>query len=434
MAAFCLYGVQASCACSSSRPGVIRFGGRVSNVAYGAKLSRVKVSSGLVSLDRAAAVDRFRRSRARTRALFALLDDAAFDEQPPGWPAQDVIQRDVVGRFGLAADGAIEEAILHADLDSANAAHPHLAEALRSVLEREEMHQETLACLWHELPYALKRKPEHYVTAPPRLKEPRTRARETVRIPAGEVTLGTAEHEGFSWDNERPAHTVAVAAFDIDTCKVTNAEYLAFMDATGASAPHLWRPSGGHAEGESALGRWSWRGMFETVPLPPDWPVYVTWSEADAYAHWCGRRLPSEAEFHRAAFGMPGGGERRYPWGDTLHGRAPGNFDFGRWDPTPVEARPDAVSAFGVQELVGNGWEWTSTILGPFDGFVPMPSCPEYSAGLCDGVHYVLKGASPVTARSLVRRGFRGGERPGAASLYTAFRTVASQSDLKVRI
>ena len=89
---------------------------------------------------------------------------------------------------------------------------------------------------------------------------------------------------------------------------------------------------------------------------------------------------------------------------------------------------------FRSQELVGNGWEWTSTILGPFDGFVTMASCPEYSAGLCDGDHYVLKGASPVTARSLVRRGFRGGERPGAASRYTAFRTVASQSDLKVRI
>ena len=395
-------------------------------VAYRAKLSRVKVSSELVSLDRAAAVDRFRRTRARTRALFALLDDATFDERPPGWPAQDVIQRDVVERFCLAADGAIEEAILHADLESADPARPSLAEALWTILEREEMYQETLACQWHELPYARKRKPEHYVTAPPRLKEPRTRARETVRIPTGEVTLGTAVHEGFSWDNERPAHSVAVAAFDIDTCKVTNAEYLAFMDATGVRAPHLWLPSGGGADGQLANGRWSWRGMFETVPLPPDWPVYVTWSEADAYARWRGRRLPSEAEFHRAAFGAPGGGERRYPWGDTLHGRAPGNFDFGRWDPTPVEARPDAVSAFGVQELVGNGWEWTSTIFGPFDGFVPMASCPENSAGLCDGDHYVLKGASPVTARSLVRRGFRGAERPGAVSRYTAFRTVAS--------
>ena len=79
----------------------------------------------------------------------------------------------------------------------------------------------------------------------------------------------------------------------------------------------------------------------------------------------------------------------------------------------------------GVQELVGNGWEWTSTIFGPFDGFEPMASCPEYSAGPCDGDHYVLKGASPVTARSLVRRGFRGAERPGAVSRYTAFRTVA---------
>ena len=110
--------------------------------------------------------------------------------------------------------------------------------------------------------------------------------------------------------------------------------------------------------------------MFERVPLPPAWPVYVTWAEARAYARWRGRRLPTEAEFHRAAFGTPDGQRARaIPWGDALRraGR-PANFDFARWDPEPVGAHPDGASAFGVHDLVGNGWEWTSTVFAPFDG------------------------------------------------------------------
>src|SRR5678810_1066646 len=125
--------------------------------------------------------------------------------------------------------------------------------------------------------------------------------------------------------------------------------------------------------------RWYWRAMFERVPLPGSWPVYVTWAEANAFANWRGRRLPTEAEFHRAAYGTTGDSERRYPWGDVLEGAAPANFDFRRWDPERVGARPASASAFGVHDLVGNGWEWTSTVFAPFDGFTPLPSYPEYS-------------------------------------------------------
>jgi formylglycine-generating enzyme required for sulfatase activity len=166
--------------------------------------------------------------------------------------------------------------------------------------------------------------------------------------------------------------------------------------------------------------------MFERVPLPLDWPVYTTWAEANAYARWRGRRLPSEAEYHRAAFGTPDGTERRYPWGDRLAGRPPANFDFLRWDPEPVGAHPDAASAFGVHDLVGNGWEWTSTTFGPFAGFTPLPSYPEYSADFFDGDHFVMKGASPVTARELVRPGFRNWFRPQYPYVYATFRTAGS--------
>jgi formylglycine-generating enzyme required for sulfatase activity len=150
-------------------------------------------------------------------------------------------------------------------------------------------------------------------------------------------------------------------------------------------------------------GRWFWRGMFELIPLPASWPVYVSHAEAAAYARWKGRRLITEPEFHRAAYGTPSGTERTQPSEDG----PVGYFDFLGFDPRPVGSYPQGVSAWGVHDLVGNGWEWTSTIFGPFPGFRPMSSYPEYSADFFDGQHYVMKGASPATAKELVRPSFR---------------------------
>ena len=164
--------------------------------------------------------------------------------------------------------------------------------------------------------------------------------------------------------------------------------------------------------------------MFETVPLPPEWPVYVSHAEAEAYARWKGRRLPTEAEYHRAAFGTPSGEEQSYPWGETPPGAEHGNFDFARFDPVPVGSAPVGGSAWGVQDLVGNGWEWTSTVFAPFPGFEPMASYPEYSADFFDGQHYVMKGASTATAKELIRRSFRNWFRPNYPYVYAAFRTV----------
>jgi formylglycine-generating enzyme required for sulfatase activity len=149
--------------------------------------------------------------------------------------------------------------------------------------------------------------------------------------------------------------------------------------------------------------------MFERVPLPLDWPVYLTWQEADAYARWLGRRLPTEAEFLRYADGAP-----------------PGLCDVVRWDPRPVDRDPVAASTWGVDEPVGNGWEWTADLFAPFEGFAAMASYPEYSADFFDAAHYVLKGASPVTARSLTRPGFRNWFRPQYPYVYAGVRTVAA--------
>jgi len=437
------------------------------------------------SLDRPALLDRFTRARARTRALFDLLDDAAYYERPiplrnpvvfyeghvpafavntlikrglgapgvdehlerifargidpeteatavargnPAWPG-----RDEVRTYVEAADRLLADAIGHGDVERDD--HPLLrdGQAVWAILEHEEMHQETLAYMWHQLPYALKRKPAHYVTAPPVLHGPPP-PRE-IRVPAGTCTLGTdAARFGFGWDNELPSRTVGVDAFTIGAHDVTNAEYLEFVEAGGYRTARWWRPEDWawvQEEGvghpffwEARDGGWHWRGMFEPVPLPGGWPVYVTWAEASAYARWRGRRLPTEAEYIRAAYGTPEGRERRFPWGATLPRPMPGNFGFERWDPVQVGSHPEGASAFGVHDLVGNGWEWTSDTFGPFEGFAAMASYPEYSADFFDGDHFVMKGASPVTAAELVRPGFRNWFRPRYPYVYAAFRCV----------
>jgi formylglycine-generating enzyme required for sulfatase activity len=168
--------------------------------------------------------------------------------------------------------------------------------------------------------------------------------------------------------------------------------------------------------------------MFDLIPLPPSWPVYVSHAEAAAYARWRGARLMSEAEFQRAAYGTPADGERPYAWGDAAPSGDRGVFDFSSWDPAPVGAHPAGRSAWGVDDLVGNGWEWTSTPFAPFPGFEPLPSYPEYSADFFDGDHVVMKGASPATARELLRPTFRNWFRPRYPYVYATFRLARDRS------
>jgi formylglycine-generating enzyme required for sulfatase activity len=153
----------------------------------------------------------------------------------------------------------------------------------------------------------------------------------------------------------------------------------------------------------------------------------VSQEDAAAYARSLGRRLMTEPEFHRAAFGTPSGEERRYPWGDVSPDRKHGHFDFASWDPVPAGSRPAGASAWGVHDLVGNGWEWTSTLFAPFEGFEAMASYPEYSAEFFDGQHYVIKGASSATAKELIRPSFRNWFRPNYPYVYAKFRTAVSR-------
>jgi formylglycine-generating enzyme required for sulfatase activity len=331
-------------------------------------------------------------------------DEASVKNPTDLWPARADVQR-----FAAACDALVEDAIANATLEDENVPELRGGEAVLTILEHEQMHHETLLYMLHNLPYEKKVASTATATQPAL----RTMRGRRVTIPRGRATLGLSRGAGFGWDNEFPQHVVDVDEFTIDAHNVTNGEYLAYIEATGANAPHFWMRS----ERE-----WSLRGLLSAMPLPLDAPVYVTYDEAAAYARWKGMRLPTEAEFHRAAYGTPGGDEREQPWGDEPADASRGNFDFAHYEPVAVGSYPP--SAWGVYDLVGNGWEWTSTIFAGFEGFEPMPSYPGYSIDFFDGAHYVLKGASPVTARELVRRSFRNWFRPSYPYVFATFRCV----------
>ncbi len=297
-------------------------------------------------------------------------------DQPGDWPSEEEVRGYVARvRENLnVTSGNIDPQLLHV------------------AVEHRLMHAETLAYLIHNLPYHSKRGPQpEWVARTPA-------ANRFVDVPAGPAWLGRERGNGFGWDNEFDRHAVEVPAFRISRFKITNGEYLESVRA-GAAAPHFW---------VERDGRWFLRAMFGEIPLPLNWPVYATHTEASAYARWRGAALPTEAQFHRAA-----------------EGSAPVNTDFEQWDPVPVDT--GGANVHGVSQMLGNGWEWTSTVFGPFQGFEPFPFYPGYSKDFFDGKHFVMKGGSPRTARCMLRSSFRNWFRADYPHVYAGFRMVEAQ-------
>jgi len=284
-------------------------------------------------------------------------------------------------------------------------------DVVQMALEHREMHLETLAYMFHNFGYDRKVQP---VPADFPTVSGAVLSNDWCEIPAGEAVLGKREDATFGWDNEYGELRTHVPEFRIQRHSVTNGEYQKFV-ADGAPAPHFWVQRGSSTY---------YRGMFSEFPLPLDWPVYVSQMEAQSYADWLGKVLPTEAQFHRAAYGTARGENRPYPWGLAEPAHAFGNFDGKRWDPEPVTASLPGSSAFGVAQMVGNGWQWTSSKFGPFPGFRPRASYPGYSANFFDDEHYVMKGASPRTPKRLLRRSFRIWFRRDYPYTYATFRCV----------
>ncbi|HTS37294.1 MAG TPA: SUMF1/EgtB/PvdO family nonheme iron enzyme [Candidatus Solibacter sp.] len=351
-------------------------------------------------------------------------------DQPKDWPAISAV-RDYVTRTRRMLDEALERI----DLDDAIGEEYPLCTLLNVAVEHRLMHVETLAYMFHRLPLAQKipqADPPSIQTSPVRPA--------MIPIPSGNATLGLNRSSGvFGWDNEFEEHSVEVSAFEIDNYKVTNQQYLEFMQAGGYERREWWSEDDWRWRSEKGTthpafwvfrdGQWFFRGMFEEVPLPPHWPVYVSHVEASAYARWAGKALPTEEQWHRAAYGSPDERPRLYPWGDEAPTANLGNFDLHRWNPTPVNAFPDGQSAYGVHDLLGNGWEWTSTVFSPFPGFKPFPFYRGYSADFFDGKHFVMKGGSMRTAACMLRPSFRNWFQGHYPYVYAGFRCVNQQED-----
>ncbi|WP_084713804.1 ergothioneine biosynthesis protein EgtB [Streptacidiphilus rugosus] len=278
-----------------------------------------------------------------------------------------------------------------------------------------------------------------------------------VWIPGGPFTMGTdGGDEPWALDNERPAHLVDVPGFWLDTVPVTNAAYQAFMadggyhDArwwsaagwahrlqAGLSAPLFWiRAGGGGPEGVEGAdaggevpGGWLRRRFGVTEPVPLDEPVlHVCWYEADAFARWAGRRLPTEAEWEKAARHDPAGGRsRRYPWGDADPTPELANLGQRHLQPAPAGSFPAGASPDGVRQLIGDVWEWTSSDFAPHPGFTAFPY-KEYSEVFFGPDYKVLRGGAFGVDQVACRGTFRNWDYPIRRQIFCGFRTARDAS------
>jgi gamma-glutamyl hercynylcysteine S-oxide synthase len=349
------------------------------------------------------------------------VDGGLPSDQPKDWPSLEKVRNYV--------------AYVRKTIDDNLSGHfsKNTGTLLNVAIEHRLMHAETLAYMLHQLPYDQKQQLHSKPNLVTDLVTP-----SMVEIPSGAATLGLSRNDAqFGWDNEYETHTVDIPAFAIDKYMLTNGQFLEFIAAGGYQKEELWTESDWQWITENEIQHpvfwersgdgWNYRTMFEGISLPLDWPVYVSHAEASAYARWAGKSLPTEAQWHRAAYGTPEAGEAAYPWGYAEPDSHRGNFDFYRWNPTRIGAFPQGQSSFGASDMLGNGWEWTSTVFQPFAGFEAFPFYRGYSADFFDGKHYVIKGGSARTGASMLRRSFRNWFQPHYQYVYAGFRCVSNR-------
>lgn len=284
---------------------------------------------------------------------------------------------------------------------------PLPSRVLALVLEHELMHQETLLYMVQECPDGRVRRPD----ALPAPRGGPGRAAEPREVSGGAVTIGARWDDlDFGWDNEFQQETHEIPGFLLDSLPVRNQDWLDLLD--GRDLPELWpRPWVRTGEGIAV------KTVFGHVPfdLAAGWPVQVSGVQARVYAEVHGGRLPTELELRRAALGQPAG--------------APGNHSFASWAPAPVGEGPADLNVWGVEELVGNGWEWTCTPFRPLSGFRAWArSYPGYSADFFDDAHDVVFGASWATAPRLLRPSFRNWYRRSYPFAFTKFRVCRDRA------
>lgn len=228
--------------------------------------------------------------------------------------------------------------------------------------------------------------------------EPVCEGPEMVPVEGGAVEIG-AGPGGFAYDNERPRHVAMVEPFWIDRTPVTNGRFAQFCADTGAEPPMYWEPDG--------EGWWTRTAMGRIEPLDPDQPViHVSWHQADAFARWAGKRLPTELEWEAAARGAD---------------RDRANLDQLAFGCAPCGAYGDGASECGAVQMLGDVWEWTASIFQAYPGFSAFPY-REYSEVFFGKTYKVLRGGSWATRRNVIRTTFRNWDFPERRQIFAGFR------------
>lgn len=303
--------------------------------------------------------------------------------------------------------------------------------AFGMIAQHESQHDETML-VTHQL-----RKGAPALTAPPPPPAPADAAGlpAEVFVPGGPFTMGTSA-EPWALDNERPAHSVDVPGFWLDTTPVTCGQYAEFIADGGYDDPRWWTPAGWEHRQAAGLtaplfwqrdGGWTRTAFGVRRPVAPDEPVlHVSWYEADAYARWAGRRLPTEAEWEKAARHDPASGRsRRFPWGDADPVPEVANLGQRHLAPAPAGSYPAGAAPCGARQLIGDVWEWTSSDFAPYPGFEAWPY-REYSDVFFGPEYKVLRGGAFSVSPVACRGTFRNWDYPVRRQIFAGFRTARS--------
>jgi iron(II)-dependent oxidoreductase len=296
------------------------------------------------------------------------------------------------------------------------------------IIQHEHQHDETIL-------QTVQLTPGRYRDRLPPLPEPVDAEDRALLVPAGRYPVGSDLHEPY--DNEHPRHEVELEAFEIDRFPVSNARYIEFMEDGGYRREELWSPSGwewrftfgveapeywSREDGGEGAG-WTTSRFGHVEPVDPRLPVvHVSHFEAEAFARWAGRRLPTEQEWEVAASWDPATGRaRRYPWGDEPSTPERANLDQTLLSAAPLGSHPAGASAFGCEQMLGDVWEWTSSDFRPYPGFEAFPYS-EYSEPFFGDGFKVLRGGSWATRPRVARNTFRNWDSRLKREIFAGFR------------
>ncbi|MFH0172710.1 ergothioneine biosynthesis protein EgtB [Streptomyces cacaoi] len=352
----------------------------------------------------------------------------AFEHSRAERPSLPLLPPGEARRYAAEVRGRVMDVLESADFGGTRLTEAGFAFGM--IAQHEQQHDETML-ITHQL-----RAGPQALTAPDPDPVPLFTGPAEVLVPGGPFTMGTSG-EPWALDNERPAHRREVAPFHIDTTPVTNGAYKAFIEDGGYDDVRWWtkegwshiRRNGVHAPlfWHRDGGQWLRRRFGVTEVVPPDEPVlHVCWYEADAYARWAGRRLPTEAEWEKAArFDPATGGSMRYPWGDADPAPEHANLGQRHLRPAPAGSYPAGESPLGVRQLIGDVWEWTSSDFLPYPGFRMFPY-KEYSEVFFGPEYKVLRGGSFAVDPVACRGTFRNWDYPIRRQIFSGFRTARS--------